>query len=627
VKTKSEIRKSKSETKSKHEGSKRRGAARACGVFLTSALVLSLGVLVTASAGQAQAPSSADVHDFVFLAEARPVLIRVHIRVGDKKLAAAWDDFMAGLFRELDIDGDGALSKREAERAPTVDQIISGGPFRGVGGIGIGQTPAPPSMEELDADKDGKVTCAELAAYYRQRGLAPLQFQADTGPANPQVAILGGARGEPSVEAVGKAIFALLDTNKDGKLSREELAAAPSVLLELDENDDEMITPRELVPNTGLSLDMFAGSMMTMGGATKSGAAKGNKILMLLTSLGQSPAELAQRMHDRYAPKGEREDKRLSRGDLGLDEVTFRALDTNADGLLSDEELEGFVKRPPDIELLVRVGHRAAGEAAVALLAGTRPAALAHKLKLEEDWAMLDLGKTRVQLRQGDEGRSDPFAGIVRQQVLTVFRQADTDNRGFIDEKKIKGNRLLGNLFKVIDRDGEGQITEAQVVAYLDWLASLRTRAAAACVTLVLADQSRGLFDLLDVNRDGRLSVREMRGASRLLDRLDVAGNGYLTQTDLPGSYLLTLRRGPAGESALGGLAALYGGGDNYDTAPRSRAGPLWFRKMDRNGDGDVSRREFLGTDEQFRAIDTDGDGLISVEEAERYEALLRKRK
>jgi hypothetical protein len=46
---------------------------------------------------------------------------------------------------------------------------------------------------------------------------------------------------------------------------------------------------------------------------------------------------------------------------------------------------------------------------------------------------------------------------------------------------------------------------------------------------------------------------------------------------------------------------------------------------MDRNADGDVSRREFLGTDEQFRAIDTDGDGLISVEEAERYEAQLRK--
>jgi hypothetical protein len=47
---------------------------------------------------------------------------------------------------------------------------------------------------------------------------------------------------------------------------------------------------------------------------------------------------------------------------------------------------------------------------------------------------------------------------------------------------------------------------------------------------------------------------------------------------------------------------------------------------MDRNGDGDVSRREFLGTAEQFRKIDGDGDGLISVEEAEKADARSRKK-
>ena len=47
-------------------------------------------------------------------------------------------------------------------------------------------------------------------------------------------------------------------------------------------------------------------------------------------------------------------------------------------------------------------------------------------------------------------------------------------------------------------------------------------------------------------------------------------------------------------------------------------AGPLWFRKMDRTRDGDVSRREFLGSDEDFRKLDADGDGLISSKEAER---------
>jgi hypothetical protein len=47
---------------------------------------------------------------------------------------------------------------------------------------------------------------------------------------------------------------------------------------------------------------------------------------------------------------------------------------------------------------------------------------------------------------------------------------------------------------------------------------------------------------------------------------------------------------------------------------------------MDRNRDGDVSRKEWLGTEEEFRRIDTDGDGLISLAEAEAYDKLMRQR-
>src|SRR5262249_58451642 len=71
---------------------------------------------------------------------------------------------------------------------------------------------------------------------------------------------------------------------------------------------------------------------------------------------------------------------------------------------------------------------------------------------------------------------------------------------------------------------------------------------------------------------------------------------------------------------------AAFRGGGRITPARRERtAGRLWFRKMDKNRDGDVSRREFLGTKEEFDRIDSDGDGLISLEEAERYDALKRK--
>ena len=60
-------------------------------------------------------------------------------------------------------------------------------------------------------------------------------------------------------------------------------------------------------------------------------------------------------------------------------------------------------------------------------------------------------------------------------------------------------------------------------------------------------------------------------------------------------------------------------------TAAHRSAGPLWFRRMDVNGDGDVSRREWLGSEEDFRRIDTDGDGLISLEEAIKADEWMRK--
>ena len=43
---------------------------------------------------------------------------------------------------------------------------------------------------------------------------------------------------------------------------------------------------------------------------------------------------------------------------------------------------------------------------------------------------------------------------------------------------------------------------------------------------------------------------------------------------------------------------------------------PAWFASMDRNGDRDLSRDEFLALTQQFGELDGDGDGLVSVVEA-----------
>ncbi len=45
--------------------------------------------------------------------------------------------------------------------------------------------------------------------------------------------------------------------------------------------------------------------------------------------------------------------------------------------------------------------------------------------------------------------------------------------------------------------------------------------------------------------------------------------------------------------------------------------GPSWYQRMDRNQDGDITWREFLGTREQFDMIDKNSDQLINRMEAD----------
>jgi Ca2+-binding EF-hand superfamily protein len=597
-------------------------------VLVGLALAALLATLFTAAAAEPAAAKKPpdETWDFVFLGQTRPVLIRLHIAIDGRPLAAVWGDFVDAYFKSLDRNGDGVLTSDEVQGMPPPSFFFGGGGqldrfIVRQGGARAGKLPG------LEPNKEGKVTRDELAKYFRNRGGSPLQVRLGNNAAmNGYRLYIDGLNQALSSEEANRLLFVALDTNKDGKLSRAELAAGEALLRKRDANDDEMLSPEELTPN---NLPASNDGMVTVFAFVPDGNLNASNEPLLPVGKG-ADAALAQRLLAHYAPtsKGKPETRKLTRHQIGLDAATFKLLDTDGDGSLDASELARFGSRAPDVELAVDLKGDAKPEVKV-LNAASSPVARSIRQDRENPFS-IDLGTTRLTLGLplGTAGGAVVrFGSGFRENYLRDFKNSDRDGNGYLDADEAKNSRLIGGLFKLLDRAGTGKVFEKDLIAYLDRMEDLQKRAARAQVTLGLTPQSSGLFDLADVNHDGRLSVRELRQLPKLLESLDRNGDGFISADEVPRTYRMTLQTGSGGGVLdIGGNFVFLANGMQAAAPPApSEAGPLWFRKMDRNRDGDVSRKEFLGTDEEFRKIDTDGDGLISLEEAIAAEKLFRK--
>ena len=160
------------------------------------------------------------------------------------------------------------------------------------------------------------------------------------------------------------------------------------------------------------------------------------------------------------------------------------------------------------------------------------------------------------------------------------------------------GNRRRGGdlswLTPIADRNADDKLDREELEAWLD----LQLQIARGLVLVTVLDGAE-LFEILDTSHDGALSVRELRTAWERLKDAGCVTDGSFDCARLPHLVLAAVSRGYP-----------------KTLAPGERHGPAWFRAMDRNGDGDVSRREFTGPAPAFEKLDRDGDALIDADEA-----------
>src|SRR5262249_3505350 len=154
-------------------------------------------------------------------------LIRMHPRVGDRPYEATWNDWMDKLFAWFDKNGDGTLNAVETARIPHAQTLQ----FQLQGSIGA--NPQAVLFSTLDTNNDGKVSKEEFRAYYRANGMGGLRFFFNNSEAT-------------NAKRVNDSIYKRLDADKDGRLTQAELARLPQLLRQLDENEDELLTAQEL---------------------------------------------------------------------------------------------------------------------------------------------------------------------------------------------------------------------------------------------------------------------------------------------------------------------------------------------------------------------------------------------
>lgn len=549
---------------------------------IASAAALTMACVLAATAALAQSPpmspppAAGDVEQALLLDELRPLVLRFEIGAEGKGFRAHWREYVERLFAYLDQDSDGALAGKEIARSNAWRARLA-----------AGQTAKPTARSPTTP------TNAAAAAPSAEGKVARDEWIKRLAGA--------GERAKFASQAVAatssQPLWGRLDRDADGKLNPEELAASPGTLGPLDTNEDEMIASEELTPYQPAPAG-YAAASGAPGAAMAVPLSRDDPASNLLVR------ELFRR-YDRSGRGGKAGNRRLEPREVQLEPAVFGKADGDRDGALNRDELLAWLQNP-SVDVAVAVNF---GGGPSALAVSPVGEGLPREAGRNADGSQtISVGRLRLHFAVAEMWPHPPDDKLLEGQ----FRAADRDGNGLLDSGECQMQPHLKDELEFLDRNRDGKLSFDEALPFFrqqDGLARCQ-------IVITVLDQGRVLYSAMDADHDGRLSVRELRAAGSKFSLWDANGDGQLSEDEVPHQVRITIQRGiqpdaPPGQPAAPNVMV-------PSNVAAGRGGPRWFQRMDRNGDGDVSPREFLLDAERFSELDADGDGLIDASEADR---------